>query len=94
MSVIKETKQEIREVEVIVGIKCDICGKNIKGKYWWLMTSHNDWGHDSVDSIKHYDLCSEKCVSNMFKEYFDDCKHSKTQRFELEQAYCIPKGGD
>ena len=42
MSAIKETRQVTKEVEVTIGITCDVCGKAIKGDYWTLRTSHND----------------------------------------------------
>jgi len=92
MSAIKETRQVTKEVEVTIGITCDVCGKAIKGDYWTLRTSHNDWGNDSVDSFKYFDLCSRKCVCQKLKDYFIDCKESNTQEFQLEQDYY--KGGD
>lgn len=87
MSAIKETRQVTKKVEVTIGITCDVCGKAIKGDYWTLRTSHNDWGNDSVDSFKYFDLCSRKCVCQKLEDYFIDCKESNTQEFHLEQDY-------
>ena len=89
MSVIKETRQVMKKIEVTVGITCDVCGKDIQEDYWTLRTSHNDWGNDSIDSYKHFDLCSKGCISQKLKDYYEDCKDSRTQEFELEQAYFL-----
>lgn len=75
------------EKEVIIGIKCDICGRDIHGRYWTLISGHRDWGNDSCDSVEHFELCSEKCVQSKIKDYFKDCEHSHTQYFELDQDF-------
>lgn len=94
----EETKTETitHTVETVVGIKCDVCGREIitcddigRRKYWELITCHNDWGNDSADSIEHFDLCSENCVRAKLETYFADCKHSYTQRFKLNQETFI-----
>lgn len=98
----KETKKVEKTVvvdeticEVLV---CDVCGKEFalvcpKGEthkrfdYFSLTTGHYDWGNDSVDSISHYDLCSEECVKKKLNEYFADCNHYGTAYFNLEQEF-------
>jgi hypothetical protein len=71
--------------EIIAGVKCDICGKEITGKYWRLTTHHHDWGNDSVDSYEHSDLCSRECINKALDDYIKHCEVSYTQCFELEQ---------
>lgn len=82
-----KTTERIVKAERIVGIKCDICKKEITGKYWQLTTHHNDWGNDSIDSYKHSDICSRKCINKALDDYFNNCEDSCTQCFELEQDY-------
>ena len=73
------------KVENVKNIKCDVCDKEIDGKFWVLTTSHGDWGNDSVDSIEHFDICSTKCIHKALTAYIERCEYSYTQRFELEQ---------
>lgn len=75
------------KAEMVENIKCDVCGKEINGKFWVLTTSHGDWGNDSVDSIEHFDICSAKCIGKALNDYIERCKHSNTQCFELEQDF-------
>lgn len=82
---VKKTKRIAEKVT------CDVCGKIIADKknrwagYWTLTTGHNDWGNDSCESYEDFDLCSKDCVQEKLNEYFDNCKHSNTQEFELSQ---------
>lgn len=78
--------------KVLVGktLYCDVCGKEIgkrKG-YWELITGHNDWGHDSCDSIRRFDVCSQMCLMNKFVEYLDnsDIKSYNSEYFEVERT--------
>lgn len=84
---IYKTTERIVKTERIVGIKCDICQKEITGKYWQLTTHHDDWGNDSVDSYSHSDLCSRECINKALDDYINDCEDSCTQCFELEQDF-------
>ena len=70
-----------------MGVKCDICGKEITGKFWRLTTHHHDWGNDSIESYERFDLCSRECINRALDDYIDDCEKSNTQCFELEQAF-------
>ena len=79
--------EKIIRTEKVVGVKCDICKKEITGKFWRLTTHHNDWGNDSIDSYEHFDLCSRECINRALDDYIDDCKDSYTQCFELEQDF-------
>jgi len=80
-------KTIVREVEHVKAIKCDVCSKECTGRYWVLNTYHNDWGNDSIDSHEYYDLCSKECINTKLDEYIQECKHSITYHFELEQQY-------
>ena len=87
---VKTTKQITEKVT------CDVCGETIADKnnryaeYWTLVTGHNDWGNDSCESYEDFDLCSKDCVQEKLNEYFDNCKYSNTQEFELSQdIICI-----
>ena len=82
----RATEKTIK-TETLVGIKCDICEKEITGKYWQLTTHHEDWGNDSVDSYSHSDLCSRECINKALDNYIEDCEDSNTQCFELEQDF-------
>lgn len=78
MSVKKHYEVMAHEVieKVCVGetMTCDVCKKEIlKGSgYWNVTTGHNDWGRDSIDSIEHFDICSEICLMSKFSDYLDE----------------------
>ena len=84
-----ETRTETitHKVITVKALKCDVCGKEFKGKHWELTTGHYDWGNDSCESIEHYDLCSEDCIRNKIKDYFEDCDDYCTHYFNLEQSF-------
>lgn len=82
---IEKVKKVTVEQRTIDSVECDVCRKKIHGKYWELLTGHNDWGNDSRDSMEYFDLCSEKCVHVKLQEYFKDCTTRTTQYFEMEQ---------
>jgi hypothetical protein len=62
---IQETKVITEVKTVIVGYKCDNCGKIHNGDFpdeWHHFSSHhNEWGNDSIDSYEYYDVCSPEC---------------------------------
>lgn len=70
---IRETKiiTEPRKISYVVGIRCDRCGDNIKESevYYNVVTHHNDWGNDSIDSYEDFDLCSD-CYLPFTENYF------------------------
>lgn len=75
MSIKREYEVKTHTVTERVCVKstlhCDICDEIIdenKG-YWTLTTGHHDWGNDSCESIKHFDVCSETCLRKKFDEY-------------------------
>ena len=79
--------EKIIRTENLVAIKCDICEKEITGKFWRLTTYHNDWGSYSGDSYKHFELCSRECINRALDDYINNCEVSNTQCFELEQDF-------
>ena len=73
---------------------CDICGRLIYKRslqatdelpknnslysFWEVTTGHNDWGNDSGDSIKKYEICSSTCLQGLIDVYKKDS--SRCQR--------------
>lgn len=91
----EEVKKVIyRKAKELVGIKCDICGKvipvdergfkNDECRYFVVTTGHNDWGNDSCESIKHYDICPE-CVGGFVAKYLANAEGS--EYIEVEHEY-------
>ena len=84
---------------------CDICKTVIYEKkydtdssmgdpiqYYKVTTGHYDWGNDSVDSIKTYDICSPECMAVIIDKYYDRsyCKNSgmgNTEYIVIEHCY-------
>lgn len=51
-------------------------------EYYHIVTGHHDWGRDSVDSIKTYDICMG-CAKKMYAEYIEDSyNHENSLYFE------------
>lgn len=90
---ITELKEVLKREHVVVGYQCDVCHNKIHDDYWHLRTGHTDWGNDSVESVRSFDLCSKDCVLAKLLDYFKDCNSSNTQYFELEQEIYSVKGG-
>lgn len=83
----KIQEKRMQEVYVTVGEKiiCDCCSKEITDHYWHLMTGHNDWGNDSCESIKHFDLCSTECARKIFEVYIKESGYGyNSMYFEIE----------
>ena len=55
---VTELKEVIKREPVVVGIKCDVCGKDIKYKdnYFRIIMQHHDWGNDSCESIEIFEV--------------------------------------
>lgn len=68
-------------VRPVTRLVCDKCGKELKGLYAWVTTSHNLWGHDSVESVHSHDYCFE-CARKAFEEYTEHPE--RTEEFEYE----------
>jgi hypothetical protein len=67
---LKERKEITKEV--IIGHKCDDCGKEIIGALpldWCKITAHHhEWGNDWEDSYSYNEICSIKCFISKIKE--------------------------
>ena len=94
MSIKKEYEVKTHTVTERVCVKatmhCDVCTGVIddNGAYWELTTGHCDWGHDSVDSIEHFDICSAPCLREKFDRYVGESGSSEwnTMYFEVERV--------
>lgn len=51
------------EQKVLIGCRCDQCGKESSNLDNWVVSSHrhSDWGNDSIESYETFDLCSPQC---------------------------------
>jgi len=87
--------------EVIIGRKCDICGKNIEKandlkdyNYFVIHTWHNDWGNDSIDSHEYYDACCPECVMKFTKEYIEKsfAKEINSKEIKISHARTLSEG--
>lgn len=90
---IKEKKKVTKILERTIKIKCDICKKDIsnfkpgeeeKSRYFQVTTGHNDWGHDSIDSIMNYDVCP-KCIKKFTQKFIEEVKG--TEYIEIRTNY-------
>lgn len=81
MSDMIEAKKVLVTHDCVVGKMCDVCEKEIPPTvvphtygepvydYYEVVTHHNDWGNDSIDSYKHFDVCSQDCAYKLWEEY-------------------------
>lgn len=99
-----ESKEVIRKQleNVIVGRKCDVCGKQIQQmpmygyNYFLIHTWHMDWGNDSVDSHEYIDACCAKCVMEYVEPYVSDAysRPCNTHSVEIEHIRTLEDGSD
>lgn len=89
-----------RTVCELIGVKCDICGRVIespskedqynwmddKYKYYSVVTGHYDWGNDSCDSIRYYDICPE-CITKFVSDYLTDKKGYRSAYINIETKH-------
>lgn len=77
-------KQITQKICISQRCLCDVCKKEINNNYWEVVTGHNDWGRDSVDSIENYEVCSTECLDELFREYKERSnKRYNTEYFEV-----------
>lgn len=94
MSIKKEYEVKTHTVTERVCVKqtihCDVCDGVIddNAAYWELTTGHHDWGNDSIESIKDFDICSEECLRKKFDEYVKKSGKDdyNTMYFEVRRA--------
>ena len=101
----KKEVTETRIKEVPVGMICDCCGQPIlpvekRGdinvyNFFYVCTSHNDWGNDSVDSKESFDACSPECATKMAGAYLKKIYPKwNTCQIEISHARSIDEGTD
>lgn len=90
----------VRTVYKLAGVKCDVCGRIIEPptrenrchwmdddhKYYSVTTGHHDWGNDSCESIKHYDVCPD-CINKFVAEYLDNKKGYRSAYIEIQTKH-------
>lgn len=69
MSNIVEQKEVRQFKDVIIGCKCDNCGKivntAIPDDWYHFNAHHGDWGNDSGESYEYFDACSPRCFLDL-----------------------------
>lgn len=68
------TAQKTVTQSVIVGYKCDVCGKESERAEDWATMAHHhsQWGNDSCDSVENFDLCSPECYLIQLRSSADE----------------------
>lgn len=70
---VKNEERVVRSLFVTDAVRrCDICGKEITGPYFEVMTSHSEWGNDSIESIRLIDCCDSTCLHHAVDRYRND----------------------
>lgn len=88
-------KKEVRMVPLEksepIEMHCDVCGKVIDARTWFLVsTHHSDWGNDSFESLEYYDICSDKCVTEFAGKYVSEAYRGiNTKTIEIEHKRSI-----
>ena len=91
--------ERIKKVQA--SVVCDKCGKEIVAKkrpdnldwstqkYFNVTTGHNDWGNDSYESVKHFDICQE-CILDFVSNYLKSSKRSTSAYIEIDSGFSYP----
>lgn len=77
-------KIEHRKVEYL---RCDKCKKKITDGYYEVTTGHNDWGNDSCDSIRDYDICPN-CIEEFTTDYLKNNEYD-TRYINIERQCAV-----
>lgn len=83
---IKETKR------ILTKVTCDVCNREIEpsSPFYDVTTHHYEWDNDSIESFKHYQICSDECLKVKFKEYL--CLDIDSKYVEIsKEVCCVPK---
>ncbi len=90
---ITEKKKVTKYLERIIKTKCDVCKREIpnfepckreKSRFFRVITGHHDWGNDSCDSIKEYEICPD-CIQDFVEKYIK--KVDGTDYIDIETDY-------
>ena len=107
MSDTVQRKKQIIIRELVIGKKCDVCGREIPPTsrtfprkeipFFDVTTYHNDWGNDSVDSYEYFHACSPDCVMKMadgfLRDDFDGI-NTKTIKIAHRSGWYLPEEVD
>ena len=56
-------------------------------EWYKVTTGHHDWGHDSIDSIEHFDICMD-CIDDVFAEFKDRASGGlNTEYIEINHSW-------
>lgn len=55
-------------------------------EWYEVTTGHHDWGNDSIDSIKHQDICLD-CIDEVFNDYKNRASDTTTEYIEIEHCW-------
>lgn len=81
---VKNEKRVVRDLFVANAIRrCDICGKEITGPYFEVMSSHSEWGNDSIDSIRIIDCCGSACLHHTVDRYLIDIETYPSMELQI-----------
>ncbi len=74
---IKKSKEVVSIKDITVGFKCDCCGliidiDSFSNKWHSFSSHHNEWGNDSFESHKDYDVCSPRCYFIMIDKIIEN----------------------
>ena len=98
-----EEKEVIKKEldKVTTGRICDFCGKAIlpvdgeKYDYFYITTSHCDWGNDSIDSFNYFDACSVKCALGLAEKYLKSTNGFRnTGEIDIRHANWLEDGSN
>lgn len=81
-----EEKEVVKIDKVLTALKCDECKNDILQMetylYYRVITGHQLWGNDSMDSIDNLDFCSYVCLIKNMKEYWEN--PIETMRYDID----------
>ena len=67
-------------------LRCDKCANKIEGSYYEVTTGHHDWGNDSCDSVRCYDICPD-CIQEFTENYLKN--NIGTEYIEIERQRAV-----
>lgn len=88
----KTRKRIVEQEQEIAYVRCDVCnnkiettgiGRREENKYFEVCTHHNDWGHDSADSLEYRQICP-KCIDKFCFKYLKDVNGSEQIEISTE----------
>ena len=74
-----------RSISDIFKDKCKVDFRN-RVEWYEVTTGHYDWGNDSIDSIKHQDICLD-CIDEVFNDYKNRASETTTEYIEIHHCW-------